>query len=249
MCCRRVRLLLWRNCVRRKRAPCAAICELCSPVVIVILFTLLFFAFTPSKKPAAQYLRVQAQAMPLAGYAYRLAVQSSMLALGACVGVCAGPRFPVPPVACVDRLGAARDLRCAVACCRVPPSPRVFRAVSGGPNTGSVLRDFNATLAEWYPALNPLEVFGNTSLGHALPSYPGLAPRTMFFSSDGELRRYIRHADYGGVRSRPKVSGLRLVSLVCASRGRGSGWRRRTAVLATPASRRWTWLSHSTAAR
>jgi hypothetical protein len=77
-----VTLLLWRNCIRRKRAKCASCCELLSPVVIVILFALIYYAFTNKDKPVQQYLDAAADVYPLAGFGYRLELYNAHLALG-----------------------------------------------------------------------------------------------------------------------------------------------------------------------
>ncbi len=77
-----VTLLLWRNCIRRKRAKCAACCELLSPVFVVIMFTLIYYAFTNKDKPAQQYLEDTANVYPLAGFGYRLELYNAHLALG-----------------------------------------------------------------------------------------------------------------------------------------------------------------------
>ncbi len=50
---RGVRLLLWRNCVRRKRAKCASCVELLSPCFIVVMFTLIYTAFSNKDKVCA----------------------------------------------------------------------------------------------------------------------------------------------------------------------------------------------------
>ncbi len=77
-----MKLLLWRNCIRRKRSCCASFCELMSPVFIVILFSLLYRAFTPKDNPTQQYLDRKTDVPSLAGFAYRMEVSDSVLALG-----------------------------------------------------------------------------------------------------------------------------------------------------------------------
>ncbi len=83
MCVRAVRLLLWRNCIRRKRAKCSSLCELFSPVIVVIMFSLIFRAFKNSTEPAQQYLTSMGTVYPMAGYAYRLQLYEAQLGLGA----------------------------------------------------------------------------------------------------------------------------------------------------------------------
>ncbi len=77
-------MLLWRNCIRRKRAKCASCVELFSPVFVVIMFALIYMAFTNKDKPAQQYLDDTADVYPLAGFAYRLQLYNAQLGLGEC---------------------------------------------------------------------------------------------------------------------------------------------------------------------
>lgn len=85
MCTRAVSLLLWRNCVRRKRAKCASVVELIAPILVVALFSGLFLAFSNKDHAAAQYIRDRATSQPLAGFSVRLGLYNAELALGACV--------------------------------------------------------------------------------------------------------------------------------------------------------------------
>ena len=84
MCCctRAVRLLLWRNCVRRKRAKCATCVELFSPVFIVIMFVLIYKAFSDKTRPATQYLDNRDGVPNLAGLAYRLQLYNANFGIG-----------------------------------------------------------------------------------------------------------------------------------------------------------------------
>ena len=61
-----------------------------------------------------------------------------------------------------------------------------------------VIADFNATLAKWYPGLNPQTVFPSWSpLRTALPHLPSLASvTTRRFATESELRTYIKSVDY-----------------------------------------------------
>jgi hypothetical protein len=80
---RSVGLLLWRNCVRRRRAKCASVVELLAPIVVVALFSGLFLAFSNKDHAAAQYVRDRATSQPLAGFGYRLQLYNAELGLGA----------------------------------------------------------------------------------------------------------------------------------------------------------------------
>ena len=85
-CCNRsVRLLLWRNCIRRKRAKLSSLVELVSPILVVVLFRMLYTLFPNTNQPAQQYINNQNTVQPLAGYAYRLSLYNAYLGIGACV--------------------------------------------------------------------------------------------------------------------------------------------------------------------
>jgi hypothetical protein len=80
---RNIRLLLWRNCIKRRRAMCSFCCELFFPVLVVLLFVGLFRAFTPDKFTDRMYPDKVTQVPNLAGMAFRMKNMSSVLALGA----------------------------------------------------------------------------------------------------------------------------------------------------------------------
>lgn len=79
---RNITLLLWRNCLRRKRTPVSCCVELFCPVLIVALFIGLFGLFTPKDYPDRMYLENHLTVPSLAGMGYRVANLSSSIALG-----------------------------------------------------------------------------------------------------------------------------------------------------------------------
>jgi hypothetical protein len=85
---RNIRLLIWRNCIKRSRAKCSSLCELLFPLFIVAIFILLFQAFSNDRKPDAQYLRDWAAVPTLAGQGFRALNTTSVIAIGTCTRQC-----------------------------------------------------------------------------------------------------------------------------------------------------------------
>ena len=79
---RNIGLLLWRNALRRKRAPISCAFELLCPVLVVLVFVGLYGLFTPKNSPDRMYLENYATVPTLAGVGYRLANSTSVIALG-----------------------------------------------------------------------------------------------------------------------------------------------------------------------
>ncbi len=85
---RNIRLLIWRNCIKRSRAKCSSLCELLFPLFIVAIFILLFQAFSNDRKPDAQYLQNWAAVPTLAGQGFRALNTTSVIAIGTCTRHC-----------------------------------------------------------------------------------------------------------------------------------------------------------------
>lgn len=80
--CRNLSLLLWRNCLKRRRAPCSFACELLFPIIIVGLFIGLYQAFSTTVSPQRMYFDQLKSVPTLAGSGYRIQNASQVLALG-----------------------------------------------------------------------------------------------------------------------------------------------------------------------
>ncbi len=80
--CRNIRLLLWRNYLKRRRSLCSFCCECWFPIIVVLIFVGLFRAFSTETNPDRMYLQNHQTVPNLAGMGYRFANSSSVLALG-----------------------------------------------------------------------------------------------------------------------------------------------------------------------
>ena len=144
---RNIRLLMWRNCVKRRRAPCSSCCECLFPLLIVGIFVALFRAFKPENFADTQYLKDWSAVPNLAGQGFRAANMSAIIAIGAkgCVGAGVGRYLPIrfcvrPPAVCGANGALQSNVRCnfwflcALICCYVlsGAQQRVIMATSPG---------------------------------------------------------------------------------------------------------------------
>jgi hypothetical protein len=145
MSARIIRLLMWRNCLKRRRALVSSFCELVFPIFIVGIFIGLFQAFTPSAYPDKQYLQEWAGVPNLAGQGYRVANLSSVIAIGeASLPLCLADIASCPSAHPVDRLLARLRRPCspfAHPCalfhaCFVIFRPRISRSCAEGLDGG-----------------------------------------------------------------------------------------------------------------
>lgn len=79
---RNIRLLLWRNYIKRKRACCSFLCELLFPIIVTLLFVGIYHLFSPTSHPDSMYLNDTITVPPLAGMGYRTNVSNSVIAVG-----------------------------------------------------------------------------------------------------------------------------------------------------------------------
>lgn len=71
------------------------------------------------------------------------------------------------------------------------------RGDDADPALDAVIADFNATLARWYPGIDPKTAFpAGSPLASFIPALPSLASVTTQFATETDLQEYIKNRDY-----------------------------------------------------